>query len=192
MGISRRSRGCGLNVNKAVFLDRDGVLNQSVIKEGKPYPPASVDEVVISPDVLPALQALKQQNFQLIVVTNQPDVARGKTSVETVNAINDYLCTKLPLDAVKVCFHDDIDHCGCRKPKAGLLLEAAKEYNIDLSQSVMIGDRWKDIAAGVAASCKTIWLNQHYDEKSPTNYDLETKSLLQASQWIIETMTQTA
>lgn len=172
--------------NKAVFLDRDGVLNNAIIKMGKPYPPADLSELKIPNDVQIALSTLKLQGFLLIGATNQPDVARGKTSRDTVEAIHSTLMTCLPLDDIRVCYHDDADDCLCRKPLPGLLLEAAKEYNIDLQQSIMIGDRWKDIEAGKNAGCKTIWLRSHYDEQEPPRTpDFTTTSLNKAAQWII-------
>lgn len=156
---------CG--VNKAIFLDRDGVLNAAVVRDGKPYPPASLAELVIPDDVLAALQDFQSQGFLLIGVTNQPDVARGTTSRATVEEINAELLRVLPLLEIRVCYHDDHHGCDCRKPLPGLLLTAAREHEIDLRQSIMIGDRWKDIEAGQRAGCRTVWLKQDYQEKSP-------------------------
>lgn len=170
---------------KAIFLDRDGVLNQAIIKNGKPYPPRTLSEVTIDSDVLPALLALKNVGFILIGITNQPDIARGVTDYETVTSINNALCQQLPLHEIKVCYHDDADHCECRKPKSGLLLQSAKQYNLDLSSCFMIGDRWKDIAAGQKVNCKTIWLNRHYLEPEPENPDYITSTLADAANWIL-------
>lgn len=172
--------------SKAVFLDRDGVLNAAVVKNGKPYPPQSVSEVVIPEDVLSALTLLKENGYTLIGATNQPDVARGATTKETVEAINQYLMDHLPLDEIRVCFHDDCDGCQCRKPLPGLLTQAARECYIDLKESYMIGDRWKDIAAGQEAGCKTIWLNYQYAEKSPEKApSMIVTSLSEAATWIV-------
>ncbi|HEX4045689.1 MAG TPA: HAD-IIIA family hydrolase [Gammaproteobacteria bacterium] len=170
---------------KAIFLDRDGVLNDTIIKQGKPYPPASLAELTIAADVLPALQLLKSHNCLLIGATNQPDVPRGITLRSTVESINQHLLTILPLDTIRVCYHDDQDACACRKPAPGLLLQAATDYHIDLSQSVMIGDRWKDIVAGQQAGCKTVWINRHYAEPAPKTPDAEVTSLLAAAEWIV-------
>lgn len=120
---------------KAVFLDRDGVLNNAIVRNGKPYPPAHLDEVMVADDVLPALQALKAHGYLLIGATNQPDVARGTTEKSLVEAINAKLMAMLPLDEIRVCYHDDKDGCDCRKPGPGLMTEAAKEFDIDLSAS---------------------------------------------------------
>jgi len=155
------------NKQRAVFLDRDGVINRAVIRAGKPYPPASVEELDVSPEVRPALQALCRAGFLLIGATNQPDVARGITARETVEAINHKLITMLPIREILVCYHDDRDHCDCRKPKPGLLLLAAARYSIDVTGSFMIGDRWRDIEAGRRAGCTSIWIDGGYAEAWP-------------------------
>ena len=171
---------------QAILLDRDGVINQAVIKDGKPYPPASVAELVIEADVQPSLTALKSAGFLLIVVTNQPDVARGKTTQNAVHAINDHLMEQLPLDDILVCYHDDKDQCACRKPQPGLLLQAAKQYDLDLKQCVMVGDRWRDIEAGQRAGCKTVWINNNYTEKASTlPADFTTTTFGNAAKWIL-------
>lgn len=171
--------------SKAIFLDRDGVLNAAIIKNGKPYPPSSLAELTIPDGVQSALQTLKSSGFLLIGATNQPDVARGTTTKETVEAINAKLLELLPLDEIRVCYHDDHDNCECRKPLPGLLLQAAQEHHIDLQQSIMIGDRWKDILAGQKAGCKTIWINHGYQEKSPDQVDFVTNSLCKAAEWVL-------
>jgi D-glycero-D-manno-heptose 1,7-bisphosphate phosphatase len=171
--------------HRAVFLDRDGVLNQVILKNGKPYPPANLEELVIPEEVLPALQILKSLHYLLIVVTNQPDVARGTISLSIVQNINTKLLKLLPLDDVRVCYHDDSDGCTCRKPAAGLLLQAALDHDIDLEKSFMIGDRWKDVEAGQRAACKTVWLDNQYEENEPKRApDYTTNSLMQAVMWI--------
>jgi D-glycero-D-manno-heptose 1,7-bisphosphate phosphatase len=170
---------------KAIFLDRDGVLNRAIVKNGKPYPPASMDELEIIEDVAEALAAFKNMGYLLVGATNQPDVARGTTKKEFVEAINIFLMERLPLLDIKVCYHDDADGCHCRKPLPGLILDAAHEYNIDLSKSIMIGDRWKDIDAGKQAGCQTIWINRGYAEKA-ASADFMTTSLLGAVNWMKE------
>ena len=180
--------------HKAIFLDRDGVLNHAIVRNGKPYPPASLDELSIPDDAITALQQLKKYGFLLIGATNQPDVARGTTRRQTVEAINAKLLEWLPLDEINICYHDDKDSCACRKPLPGLLTEAAKRLHIDLSSSFTIGDRWKDIEAGQRAGCKTIWLKQDYLERrepeQPANFIAT--SLTEAISWIftIETVVE--
>jgi D-glycero-D-manno-heptose 1,7-bisphosphate phosphatase len=175
-----------MTLQRAVFLDRDGVINRAVVRDGKPFPPASVDAVAIFEDVEYALSRLRQHGFLLIAVTNQPDVRRGTVSREHVEAINDLLLSRLPIEDFFVCYHDDIDRCDCRKPLPGLLLQAASKYMVDLRASFMVGDRWRDIDAGVAAGCQTILVYHGYNERPPTiapNHIVN--SLSEAVDWII-------
>jgi D-glycero-D-manno-heptose 1,7-bisphosphate phosphatase len=151
---------------KAVFLDRDGVLNKSVILNRKPYPPKHLHEIELVDGVREGLILLKQNGFLLIVVTNQPDVSRGTTKIEIVNTINNYIQQSLGLDEIFCCPHDNSDNCSCRKPKPGMILEASAKWNIDLKKSFLIGDRWRDIEAGKNAGLKTILLDYGYNEES--------------------------
>lgn len=148
----------------AVFLDRDGIINRAVLREGRPYPPTQLEEVEILPGAMTSLQRLAGCGYVLIGITNQPDVARGTQSRKRVESINQLILSKLPIHEIFVCYHDDIDGCACRKPKPGLILLAAKKYRLDLSLSWMVGDRWKDIAAGQAAGLKTVFVDYHYAE----------------------------
>ena len=169
----------------AVFLDRDGVLNRAAVRDGKPYPPPGVQELEVLPGVASALRDLKDHGFALYVVTNQPDVARGTQTRETIEAMNRKL-DALPIDEIFVCYHDDEDHCDCRKPKPGLLFEAQRKHNIDLSRSFLIGDRWRDIDAGHAAGCKTVLIDYGYRErKSAQPPDATVRSLREAADWIM-------
>ena len=176
----------GLRMHRAVFLDRDGVLNRAFVREGIPYPPASLDELELLPGVIEACDALHKAGFLLIVVTNQPDVARGTLRREVVEAINQGMSDQLPLDDIRVCYHDDTDNCPRRKPKPGLLLEAVRDWEIDLSVSFLVGDRWKDIEAGRQAGCKTIFIDNRYSEEEPGCPDHRVSSLIEAVKWILE------
>jgi len=170
----------------AVFLDRDGVLNRAIVRNGLPYPPRRLDEVEILPGVPAALARLKSAGFALVVVTNQPDVSRGEVREEVVQAINDRLASLLPLDEFRVCWHDDAAECDCRKPKPGLL---TRPPLYDLRRSVMIGDRWRDIEAGQRAGCRAaILIDYGYDEGHPIHPDVRLHSLLEAADWILKTM----
>jgi D-sedoheptulose 7-phosphate isomerase len=170
----------------AVFLDRDGVLNRSVIRDGKPFPPSSPGELELLPDAAPALRELKAKGFDLYVITNQPDVARSNQSRETVEAIHKKLESSLPIDGIFVCYHDDRDGCACRKPQPGLLLEAQRKHNIDLSRSFFVGDRWRDIDAGHNAGCRTVLIDYGYREQKPERApEAIVKSLREAADWII-------
>jgi D-glycero-D-manno-heptose 1,7-bisphosphate phosphatase len=170
---------------KAVFLDRDGVINRAVVKDGKPYPPQSLSELEILPGVAEAIRSLKAAGYLMVVVSNQPDVAKGTQSRETVESINRHLGSTLGIDHFQVCYHDDGDGCHCRKPKPGLLTDAAKPLGIELSESVLVGDRWRDIAAGKAAGCRTVWIDCGYRERQPEGFDFRAASLLDASRWIL-------
>jgi len=170
---------------RAVFLDRDGVINRAVVRDGKPYPPANLAEMEILPGVEDALRLLKAAGYLLIVVTNQPDVARGTTPRETVEKINDFLRSALPVDDFRTCYHDSGDGCDCRKPLPGALLAAARQYAIDLPTSFMVGDRWRDIEAGEKAGCKTIFIDYGYNEKQPETPDYRVLSLRDAADVIL-------
>lgn len=170
----------------AVFFDRDGVLNRAIVREGKPYPPASLEELRITPGAPAALDALVGAGFLLVGITNQPDVARGAQRRDVVEEINRALMVVLPLSDILVCYHDDSDDCACRKPRPGLLLEAAARFAIDLSRSFVVGDRWRDVEAGRSAGCRTVFIDQGYaaEESGPVP-DRTVKSLDQAAAWIL-------
>lgn len=171
----------------AVFLDRDGVLNDSIVRDGVPHPPANLDEVRHCPGVFDACDAFHGAGLVLVMVTNQPDIARGKTSRAAVDALNAAVCEPLGITHVRVCPHDDDDGCGCRKPKPGLLLGAAAELGLDLSASVMVGDRWRDIDAGAAAGTATVHVRRSgYDEREPRSPDLVVQELLDAVPFIVD------
>ena len=171
---------------RAVFLDRDGVLNTAIVREGKPFPPRSMEEFQFIPGVKAALQELKDAGFLLIVVTNQPDVARGRQSRETVERMHRHLRAELPVDEVLVCWHDDGANCDCRKPRPGLLLAAAQDFGIDPGKSFLIGDRWRDIEAAHRAGCAPVWIDHGYAEQKPAIPPAFTgASIHEAVQWIL-------
>ena len=172
-------------MNRAVFLDRDGVINRVTLREGRPHPPASLDKLEFLPDVAEAIEALRSAGFLVIVVTNQPDVATGAQQQAVVEAINRRVQDTLHVDDVKVCYHADADGCSCRKPKPGMILTAEAEWSLDLKGSFMVGDRWRDIEAGQAAGCRTIFVDAGYAERKPENPDAEVNSLLEASLLIL-------
>ena len=153
---------------RAVFLDRDGVLNRVVVRNGKPYPPSRAEDFELYEDVADGCARLKAANFLLVVITNQPDVGRGTQSRETVEAINLKMQSELPLlDHIEICYHAGKDYgesCDCRKPKPGMILRAAVELNIDPKRSYVIGDRWRDVDCARAAGCRAIFIQRGYKE----------------------------
>ncbi|MEO7725233.1 MAG: HAD family hydrolase [Chthoniobacterales bacterium] len=155
-------------IERAVFLDRDGVLNPPVVRAGRPYPPASLSGFELYPDVVDATMRLKAAGFLLVVVTNQPDVGRGTQTRAQVEVMHRKLQTALPcLDRIEVCYHAGTEHgesCDCRKPKPGMVLRAAAELGINLAASYLIGDRWRDVDCAHAAGCRTVFIDRGYAE----------------------------
>ena len=174
------------NAQPAVFLDRDGVLNEAIIREGKPHPPRDLTELVITQGARAALEELEREGYVLIVVTNQPDVARGKANRVDVSAINAQLAAILPLDAIVVCEHDDKEECDCRKPKPSMVLRARERFGVNLALSFMVGDRWRDIEAGRRAGCRTILIGDGYGETFPSAPTIKLASLPEAASWILQ------
>jgi D-glycero-D-manno-heptose 1,7-bisphosphate phosphatase len=176
---------CAMLRKRAVFLDRDGVINVTHFRAGKSRAPDRLEEFEYLPGVQEAVNSLKNAGFLLIVVTNQPDVARGWQKKEIVDAMNAKVFCDLAIDDLKVCFHDN-DQCECRKPKPGMLIEAAAEWRIDLARSYMIGDRQSDLEAGFAAGCSSILIGKG-DEEQPTRAPVaKADSLFQAAEWILK------
>ncbi len=173
-------------MKSAVFLDRDGVINRAVVREGKPYPPATLAEFELLPDVAEACARLKAVGFLLVVATNQPDVGRGTQRREEVEAMHAAMGAALPIDRVEVCYDPGLgEPSEFRKPAPGMLLRAARELGIDLAASWMIGDRWRDIDCGAAAGCRTIFIDRGYDERLRKAPDFRAASLLEAAAIIL-------
>ena len=175
-------------MKRAVFLDRDGVLNLPVVRDGKPYPPSSVSEFRLYAEAPEACALLREAGFLLVVVTNQPDVGRGTQSLEEVEEMHAALRRRIPLDRVEVCTaaNDQAPDARRRKPAPGMLLDAAGELGVALEHSYIIGDRWRDIDAGRAAGCKTIFIDRHYDEKLRQTPDYRCADVLAAAKIILQ------
>ncbi len=169
----------------AVFLDRDGVINRTRVVDGVPYPPASVAECELLPGVAEAMAMLAAEGLPLVVVTNQPDVARGTQVQAEVERINESLRTQLPIDAVYVCYHDTPDACDCRKPRPGMLIRAAEDLHLDLGRSYMVGDRSGDVLAGAAAGCKTFLVDLPYSKGDRCSPDARVADLPEAARRIV-------
>jgi D-glycero-D-manno-heptose 1,7-bisphosphate phosphatase len=172
-------------LRRAVFLDRDGVLNRAIVRDGRPYPPSTVEELEILPGAVEAARRLRDAGFLLIGATNQPDVARGTQRVEIVEAMNERLLAAMPIVEIRVCYEDG-DDSPRRKPNPGLLLEAAEAHAIDLSASYMVGDRWRDVEAGRRAGCRTVFIDRDYRERRPDPpADFDAADLTDAAAWIL-------
>ncbi len=173
--------------HRAVFLDRDGTLNEPVVRDGLPKPATVVEDVVFSHGAREAVALLKQSNFVTICVTNQPDVARGTLSLADAQSINRYVATQLSLDDLRACFHDDGDGCDCRKPLPGMLFRGAASWDVDPCRSYMVGDRWRDIEAGAAAGCRTVLIDRQWPERAArVEPDARVASLSDAVRWIVD------
>ena len=176
-----------ITLRRAVFLDRDGVINRALERDSRPYPPTSLGEFEILPEVPAACAKLKQAGFLLIVATNQPDVGRGTLKKEIVDTIHAEMLRRLPFDRVEVCFHSGKGEskCECRKPRPGMLLASARELEIDLKQSWMVGDRWRDIDCGHTAGCRTVFIDRGYAEELKQRPDFSAGNLAEAAAIII-------
>jgi D-glycero-D-manno-heptose 1,7-bisphosphate phosphatase len=179
---------------RAVFLDRDGVLNRPVVRDRLPFPPANLGEFQLYPDVVDGCRQLKEAGFLLVVVTNQPDVGRGTQSRESVEAMHAQLRADLPtLDGIEVCFHAGATHgepCDCRKPKPGMLLRAAATHDIDLNRSFLIGDRWRDVDCAYAAGCRAVFIDRGYRETLREKPEFTVATFREAVTTILNAATQ--
>jgi len=155
---------------RAVFLDRDGVLNKVNLEDGKPASPTKIEQFHLLPDLKKWLQFFKDKGLMVIVITNQPEVRRGLLKANELEKMHLILREKLPVDEIIVCPHDDRDGCECRKPKPGMLYRAASRFGIDLQGSFIIGDSWKDMEAGTAAGCRTILIDKPYNQGVKNDY----------------------
>lgn len=172
-------------VNKAVFLDRDGVINLSKVINGKPIAPISITEFRLYPAIKKLLYELIKKKFKLIVVTNQPDISIGKIKIEELNKMHERIYQELPITDIFVCPHNKKENCNCRKPRPGMLKKAIKKYKISVKKSFIIGDRKSDINAGLNLNLKTIYIDRDYKEEKPNKFDFITKSTKKALEIII-------
>lgn len=176
----------GVGLKPAVFLDRDGVVVRARVDEGRPYAARSLDELEVIPGAPEACSALRDAGLPIVIVTNQPEVARGTLDPTLLDDMHAVLRRELAIDDVVVCPHDDADDCRCRKPRPGMLLDAAERLDLDLARSVMVGDRWRDVEAGRRAGCATVFVDHRYDERRPDGPDLTVPDLASAVDWIVD------
>jgi len=168
----------------AVFLDRDGVLNEVTVRDGTPVPPPTLADMRIIEGVPEACERLRELGYVLVVVTNQPDIARGTQTRDEVDRMHALLRESLPLDDIVVCPHDDADQCDCRKPKPGMFLDAARRLNLDLPSSFGVGDRWRDVEAAHNAGVPAIYIKREYGERPALGAQAIASSLLDAVPFI--------
>jgi D-glycero-D-manno-heptose 1,7-bisphosphate phosphatase len=168
----------------AVFLDRDGVLNESRVVDGVPRPPYDVSEFRLLPGVEEACRSFADAGLLLVVVTNQPDISRGALQQTQLDAMHSLLADALPLDDIVVCVHDDDAGCPCRKPRPGMILDAARRLEIDLDRSVGVGDRWRDVEAAHRAGVRSVYVDWGQPEPLLNQPDATFGSLLEAKEWI--------
>jgi D-glycero-D-manno-heptose 1,7-bisphosphate phosphatase len=172
------------NSRRAVFLDRDGVINQVVFRNGLPGSPRHLGEFMLEPGVDHALEFLSRGGFRIFVVTNQPDLARGLLRPDDHKAIVMKLRDHLPMvEGFAVCPHDDRDGCACRKPRPGMLLALCRQENLEMASSWMIGDSARDTEAARSAGCRSILLERGYNRGACA--DFRTSTLLQAVEIIL-------
>jgi D-glycero-D-manno-heptose 1,7-bisphosphate phosphatase len=170
---------------RAIFLDRDGVLNPPNVVDGKPFAPRYRADFHLYSDAAPALERLRSAGFLLVVVTNQPDIGHGLVDPAEVEAMHHHLTCDLALDAVYCCTHTQSAGCACRKPRPGMLLSARDAFALDLSGSYLIGDREGDILAGQAVGCKTVFIDRGYRERRPDHPDAVVATLAAAADHIL-------
>lgn len=174
-------------LRRAVFLDRDGVINRAVLRDGRPFPPTKLAEFEILDGVSEGCRRLKKAGFLLIVITNQPDVGRGEQKREVVEAMHARMRTLLPLDRIEVCYHSGQEHrCSRRKPAPGMITQAAADLHLDLTASFVIGDRWRDVDCGRAAGSMTIFIDNHYAEILRQQPDFRVESFTEAVNLILQ------
>jgi D-glycero-D-manno-heptose 1,7-bisphosphate phosphatase len=151
---------------RAVFLDRDGVLIEPIVRDNRAFAPLSFDELRLAAGAGVEVGRLREAGLIPIVFTNQPEVGRGLLATETLTTMHEWLRAAVPVEDIFVCPHDDLDGCDCRKPKPGMLHAASAKWEIDLGASFVVGDRSSDIEAGRAVGCYTILLERPYSGES--------------------------
>ncbi len=146
----------------------------------------TLETFALYPAIAPSLLALREEGFRIVVVTNQPDVGKGLISPTVLDEMHRIMCESLPIDDVRVCAHTREAACDCRKPRAGMLLAAARANGLSLTESYMVGDRDSDIEAGKAAGCRTLFVDLSYTaEPKPANPDWVVSSLQEAAAVIL-------
>ena len=153
----------------AVFIERDGILNKVRVERQQAVSPLTSNEFELKTEVAPLLHELRAAGLLLIVTTNQPGISRGYLSRRDLDRMHQALRAAFPINDLLVCPHEDGDRCSCRKPKPGLLIEAAHTWGIDLSRSFVVSDKWQDAEVARRAGATSLlvqspWLGDgHHD-----------------------------
>ena len=172
-------------VNKAIFLDRDGVLNIPYIRQKKSYAPRKYKDFKFYPFVKKYCYLLKKKKFKLVVVTNQPDLGLGLIKKSEFKKMCNKLKEKLGIDEIYAS-KSKSSKSFFRKPNPGMLIAAIKKHNLNIKKCYLIGDRESDILAAQKVGCKSIFINRNYAEKKPTVQIKTVKSFVEASKYIIK------
>lgn len=174
-------------MSSIAFLDRDGTLIETDVRDGIPVARNSIESLVLLPGVVEGCVRLRKAGFALVMITNQPDIARGLIGAPEVDDVNRCVCQSLGIDLALVCPHDDDDGCNCRKPAPGLLLQAARLLDVQLRRdSICIGDRWRDVGAGKAAGVATVLIGDDYGQSNDLAPDLTVRSFAEAVDWALK------
>jgi D-glycero-D-manno-heptose 1,7-bisphosphate phosphatase len=168
-------------VSKAIFLDRDGVINRVILRDRRPFSPRNMDEFEILEKVSEAVALFQKVGLVVVVITNQPDLAKGLVSESLISEIHEKIRNEIGINHFYFCGHSDLQNCACRKPKVGMLLQASRDLGINLDSSYLVGDRWKDIKAGQEVGCKCYYIDNNYDEPRPSSPFYTVKSLYEAA-----------
>lgn len=168
-------------MKRAVFIERDGILNEVQAGPNHPISPMTMEEFRVNEKAKIPIKKLKDAGFVLIVTTNQPGISRGYQSRRDLDYMHDHLRRNFPVDDILVCAHEESDECPCRKPRPGLLIESAFKWQINLDQSYVISDKWQDAEAARTAGCtslllKSPWIGQgHHDFVLPSLKEIANK-----------------
>ena len=170
--------------NNAIFLDRDGVLNKCININRKCFAPTTFNKFRLYPYVISSIKKLKEKNFLIIVVTNQPDINKKKIKLEEINKMNKKLID-IGIDDIFICPHAQESKCSCRKPKVGLITRVKKKYNINFKNSYFIGDRKSDMELAKKINCTPLFINRYYLENQNYNANYSFYSLNGAVKYIL-------
>jgi D-glycero-D-manno-heptose 1,7-bisphosphate phosphatase len=162
---------------KTIFLDRDGIINDVVLRDSKVESPRTVSEFKIRPEFINFYKEIDTGGFNLFVISNQPDIARNKMDIKELEIMTEQLNSNFSFKEISYCIHDDSDNCNCRKPKPGMIINLLDKHNLQKEESILVGDSSKDISAGKNAGIKTVVLQTDYNRDSDINSDFEVGSL---------------